>query len=670
MDQKKVLLAIATLAWSGFVIAAYFVVQKPLAMQVADRLMALAWTLVLTSVLLLNALALGAFTIRRFIADPGNPAAMLALAGGIGLGELGLLGFIFAAVGASSFWVLLAAQILLLGGFTWKGTIQSTFPLIKSSFAQIKISALLIPAWMKWAALLAFTLTVLMTLLPPADAFDALLYHLTVPQRWLQDGGLQAYDFPHYWFPGIVEGVYVWGLGLGSEIVPQQMHFAWAVFAVILLWDWTRRLWGDLTAWWATVFLVSMPSLWIIASWAYTDMALIFFGVAMLYTLSCGREQSDTRWWKVAAVSAGMAMGVKYTSFVMPVTGVILISAWTFQNKRELFAEVFKFALISIVTGCIWYLRNWIWMGNPIYPFLFGGRYWDAFRSDWFATPGTGSGWDLKALILLPLTITLGYQDINFIDSDIGPLLLLALPLAVWSMARKKNAELSHRITFSAIGLFALLSAAFWTYGYITTRDLWQTRLLLPAIVPLVIPAAAGVVAIRALDTSRLRLFFIVSILAAAAIYVNLLDMTLSLIARNPLATATGLVTPQAYLEKYQPGYASAIELVSQIPANSSVYSLFEPRSYGMTRSVQPDPILDNLSHDVYLYEQPEEIIARWQLQGYTHVLLQRRAVEAILSDTADRAILEETIDLLKPVSTSLDGSYELLEIPAQLPAE
>ena len=82
----------------------------------------------------------------------------------------------------------------------------------------------------------------------------------------------------------------------------------------------------------------------------------------------------------------------------------------------------------------------------------------------------------------MPLTITLGYQDINSIDADIGPLLLLALPLALWVVIRNKGTERMQRITLTTISLFALFSAAFWTYGYITTRDLWQTRLLLPAL--------------------------------------------------------------------------------------------------------------------------------------------------------------------------------------------
>ncbi|HEX6035652.1 MAG TPA: glycosyltransferase family 39 protein, partial [Anaerolineales bacterium] len=422
MHHQKLLIAVALIAWSGFVVAAYFVVQKPFVLQIADSLLTLAWTFLVTSVLLWNGLALGLFTVRRFLPDMPDDASTLTLACGIGLGELGILGFIFAALGASDFLILLAAQLLLIGWSIWRGVHIDAVALLQNSFAQLRSSASSLPAWMRWVAIIAVTLTLLRTLLPPADAFDALLYHLTVPELWLRDGGLRAYNIPHYWFPGLVEGMFYWGLGFGSEIVPQQIHFAYALCTMILIWGWVRRLWGELTAGWAVMLLVSMPSLWLLASWAYTDLALIFFGLAMLYTLSYGQEQNDRRWWTISAISAGMAMGVKYTSFVMPMSAMFLIAIWTFRRRRELFTEVLKFGAVTAGVGLIWYVRNWIWMGNPIYPFLFGGRYWDEFRSLWFATPGTGLGWDLGGLLLLPLTITLGHQDINSIDADIGPL--------------------------------------------------------------------------------------------------------------------------------------------------------------------------------------------------------------------------------------------------------
>jgi hypothetical protein len=667
MNHNRISSAIGVgfiVAWSGFVVAAYFVVQKPLALQVINHLFSLAWTFAVTSILLLNALALGTFTLRRLIPDIFEDASFPFLACGIGLGELGLLGFGLAALGASNFPILLTIQIILLAWMIWQGLAREVILQIKHSTKRFKDSGLQIPVWMKAAGFIAFALTFLLTLLPPMEAFDALLYHLTVPDLWLRDAGLRPYNFPHYWFPGLVEGVYLWGLGLSSEIVPQQLHFLWAVSTALLLWNWTRHLWDDRTAWWTLMFMVSMPSLLLLASWAYTDLALSFFGVSMLYTLWRGRVSNDPRWWKISAIAAGMAMGVKYTSFVMPLTAVALIAIWKFRDKKAGLLELLRFSSISAITGGIWYLRNWIWMDNPFYPFVFEGRYWDSFRAAWFAGAGTGSGWDLKALISLPLTITLGYQDMNVFDGNIGPLLLLCLPALLLALAGFGKLEQKQRTALGVILLFTAASAAFWAYGYMATRNLWQTRLLLPALVPFTLPAAFGMANIRSLDTKRIRVSFVASSIAALAIFTNLLDMGLSVIARAPFAVATGVVSREEYAGRFQPAFTSALAMIDRMPQDSRVYFLFEPRSYGSSRYVQPDPILDNFSHDVFLYGTPEAIINNWRARGYTHILVNKRGAMLVLVDKDEKAIFDKTTRLLISTSTSQDGSYEIFEIP------
>jgi hypothetical protein len=85
-----------------------------------------------------------------------------------------------------------------------------------------------------------------------------------------------------------------------------------------------------------------------------------------------------------------------------------------------------------------------------------------------------------------------------------------------------------------------------------------------------------------------------------------------------------------------------------------------------MARTVQPDPILDNFSHDIYLYEQPERVIAAWRAQGYTHVLLNRRNADLMMENTGQKLLFDETMSLLRRVSVSFNEDYELLVIPSE----
>jgi hypothetical protein len=54
-----------------------------------------------------------------------------------------------------------------------------------------------------------------------------------------------------------------------------------------------------------------------------------------------------------------------------------------------------------------WYIKNWLWTGNPVYPLIFGGPGWDALESrvlnDYVGTFGTGKTW--LDYLLLPFNV-------------------------------------------------------------------------------------------------------------------------------------------------------------------------------------------------------------------------------------------------------------------------
>src|SRR5688500_1501395 len=106
---------------------------------------------------------------------------------------------------------------------------------LKLSFSQFGI-------FTKLAILLPLAFSFLLTLVPPFEAFDALLYHLAQPARVLQDGGLGVVDNVPFWFPNLTENVYLWALAMGSERAAQIIHFSWATLSALLLWTWIVKV--------------------------------------------------------------------------------------------------------------------------------------------------------------------------------------------------------------------------------------------------------------------------------------------------------------------------------------------------------------------------------------------------------------------------------------------
>jgi hypothetical protein len=144
------------------------------------------------------------------------------------------------------------------------------------------------------------------------------------------------------------------------------------------------------------------------------------------------------------------------------------------------------------------------------------------------------------------------------------------------------------------------------------------------------------------------------------------LDFGLQVLSRNPLAVAVGIESRKSYSAREQPDYTAAVELVNHTPPNAYIYLIDEPRSYGMNRSVQPDPINDNLPHDFYRYPTNHDLLAAWKKLGYTHILISEKVIEAdVFTGTSDyKSRYLDLKSLLVKEGQTGNGSYILYAIP------
>jgi hypothetical protein len=110
------------------------------------------------------------------------------------------------------------------------------------------------------------------------------------------------------------------------------------------------------------------------------------------------------------------------------------------------------------------------------------------------------------------------------------------------------------------------------------------------------------------------------------------------------------------------------MKLLDQLPADAKVYSLFEPRWYGLSHVVQADPLIYNFPHDAYLYQTPDAIIQEWRSKHYTHILVYERGLDimegSIKFTPAMQKTLQETLGQLTQFTQTPDQVYTLYKIP------
>lgn len=702
------------LVWLFAVFGGFYVVQKPFTLTAAAAIASALLDLLAAAWLGLLGLGVGHRLLiwlhTLYPSDTCSTGELLVLGCGLGLGVMGLATLGFGLAGLFYSWLFVGLSVLLTLAL-WSDFLALYRRLHWPSNRPNRLILLYL------TAVGLFTLAA--ALLPPID-WDGLFYHLTGPRLFIQVHRISpGHDIPHFNFPFLAEMLFAYAMLLRGDIAAKLIHTLYGLLLVGLVYLTARRHLSRASAWPATLILLSMPMIVTLAGWAYNDLVLAFYQLAALYavlnylfpnsynpnsqTISQISQESalaNLKWLVLSGLFAGLSMGLKYTSFIGPLTlGLILtwrqaaghrwqITTPQSQNSNlqvpftirnspftiHNFDPIFFFALPALLVALPWYLKNAFFTGNPFYPFLsgiFDGLYWDSFRAAWYAQAGTGIGFDLKTLAALPVLATLGVRDANYFDGRTGPLFLAFLPLIlIYGLFRYRTRALERPPALDILLLFALAQFLFWTFGVIWSHSLWQSRLLLPCLAALSPVVGWLWQDLGHLDRSQFSIRRFANLLIGLALALNLVELSLSFVQVNPLAYLTGQETRSEYLTRRLGAYYATLEKMNEtLPPQAVVLFLWEPRSYFCQVECHPDSILDQLAHDTYLHGSAARIVEAWRKAGITHVLLHRQGMEfSKHEDTAELyqpalaqlAVMEE--QYFEPVF-DVAGAYQLYRL-------
>ncbi|MCB9445406.1 MAG: glycosyltransferase family 39 protein [Ardenticatenaceae bacterium] len=654
--------------WLFFSLSAYYVVQKPFS---ADRLAVLLenstfWLRFSFSAAALGrslldiaaalwlawvALGVGLPLLARFRLEMSHGERFL-LALGLGFGVLGLLTLLLGMVGwlATAVFYTLFILLTLL-------TSRASFQLVRQ---------LRLPKQGRGTAVylfLALGMMITLALLPPTS-FDALLYHLKGPKLFLEAGKIQAYDIFPFYFPSLFEMFYLMAMAIRGDVTAKLLHVVFHFMLVGLIYITARRHLNLKEGWTAVLFFYAMPLVLTLATWAYSDLGLAFYQMAAVYASLHWRQNRQLNWLLLSGALAGLAMGFKYTSFITPLfmAGIVL---WDYRREwKTAVRPLAQLTLITTLVGAPMYIRNWILVGNPVYPFLydwFDGRYWDTYRAISYAEAGTGIGFDPIAILRLPYDVTLGYKDVTQ-DVQLGPLTLAFLPLLLIYGLRRWRKRTPP--AFTILLLFALAQYGFWTMGVISTKGLWQSRMLLSMLVVLV-PAIAWVWQDTARwDHPQFSLQRFLKLVLGVVLALNLISQFTNWLSWAPWAYVIGTDSRETTLRRTLGAHYGAMEAINDLPPDAVVAFLYEPRSYYCERDCRPDSKLDELGHWLYLYSDAAGIAASWREQDITHVLLHQVGYNFMVVDGSEEALLVQELqaDYLTPVA-DVAGAFILYEV-------
>jgi 4-amino-4-deoxy-L-arabinose transferase-like glycosyltransferase len=434
--------------------------------------------------------------------------------------------------------------------------------------------------------LLIFLLTLLAALAPPGDSdYDSLVYHLTIPKVYLREEGICPLPWlTHSNFPFTLEMLYTVGLALQGTSLAKLFHWGCGWLIALALFGFARRWWGARAGWLGAVIFAAIPLVIWQMTTAYIELGLAFYSFLALAALARYlTDRARVGWLWAAALACGFALGVKMLGGVIFLfaLGALLWSLRSASDKRKAFLYTITFTIIAAAVAAPWYLKSYLWTGNPVYPFfyeLFDGKWWSVQRAREYteaqAVFGLGHGW--RQFLLLPWNLTMRPQwffdqpemlrSFNIYVAVLGPLLLALLPTLL----------LTGRVGGAGrLALwFALIFTGIW---FVLTQNL---RYLLPVLPGLA--ACAGLAATRLLERRGL--------LASAAVITLGLSFVVGLFPAAMMAApaarvALGMESQDVYLARTSETYRifQAVEDAT-LPSARIMILGAEPRTFYLNR--------------------------------------------------------------------------------------
>lgn len=565
-------------------------------------------------------------------------------------GPHGATGAIFAialAWGLGSHLVLLLALVGLLHRWPIALFLACLTGLLWRDFTELAPSALRLPRHLAaycgrgrelWFRLPLLTLAigwflfVFVQALAPETQFDALVYHLALPQLYIEQGRFIATPYSmQSWFYLGADMDYLLAMLLGGQVAGKLVHFAFLLLTVAAIAAFGAQAFGRRSGLFAAALYASTPLVAWEGSTAYVDLALSCYCLLAIVAAHTWPQRRSLRWLCLAGAMSGFAISVKISALYLllplgAVVGAVALFARSQRRPQRLLPPV-AFGLATLAFGLPWPLLRLAQTGNPVFPF-----YNDLFKSpDWPAGATVplittfGIGYSPGDLLRLPWALT--FQSERFYEGLPGGVIglsLLILPL------------LALRRPFSRAA--TLLLALLVPFGILWIDNGYQyLRFALPGLPLVCLLAGYALAGLRRFASPGARtirpLANIVSVaLLLCWIAANLplaLPLYWNIPERVPLRVALGRESQDAYLARVIPSY-NAYRAIERLHPGDTIHilAIFEEFRLYAPGIVEPlwSPVLPPLANET-------QALAALREHGVTHLLINRPAVPASVRD-------------------------------------
>lgn len=491
----------------------------------------------------------------------------------------------------------------------------------------------------------------------PPHYYDSLVYHLALPAEYIKNNSIKPLHFNLYsHFPQNAEMLFTLGLLIGDEITTNLLTFFTSVIFLLSIFVFIKKVTTSISNAWFGIFLVATtPFFMLLSPSTYVELHIAFFSFVSFWFFIKFLETLSLKLLFLLSIFCGFTIGVKYTGFATLLTINSLLLVFFLKEKLRHYRyiqdhrinpgtkntlqprfstrltqiENFKIPWLrsffvlnfgAFISSFIWYAKNFIYTGNPVFPFfynVFGYR-----NIDWNQQSAAGYFSMLTEyshrssvfyeIILLPYNLI--FNPVRFgggIDvlGDFGWVIFLCVsPLFLIMVGKIKNA-----------GFMILYAAIIFAVWFFTKPVL---RFLIPASGIFAVLSAMAIGILYKKINSVLKLSLVIFIASLTAINIYYFMYIVSFF--RPWKVVSGQITRDEYLSsvlRHSP-YPAFLFINKYLDSNAKIFFVGEQRSfYCKTKLVATNVFAPNpLVRWADSARTSDELLTKIKLQNFTHI--------------------------------------------------
>lgn len=398
----------------------------------------------------------------------------------------------------------------------------------------------------------------------PAIGNDALAYHLYHPKIFIQNHHIGFIPFTResLW-PYLGQMLFTIGLLFKSVTIAKLFHYFFGILTILSIFSFTRRFFSRKEALLSAALFALAPGIFTQMTYAYVDLAQGFYSFLALYAMLLWIDKEKKRLLMLSGIFVGLALSVKLMSGMTFIALLPVIIFYVFNKEisvKQIVSSLFIFVFFAFIAGSAWYIRSYMVLDNPVYPFLH-----NIFGSGWETNISAfvGTRKDFIGLFMLPWDVVM-HAD-SFGGEQIGVIFLVFFPFLFFLPVRVKNIQylLSFFITYAIIWFIVDPMLRFTFVNF-----------------------AVGFILISVGFYNLLKIyrFYFLKALLVSCIVFNVLLCAYH--NYNPIRLAFGEITTREYLMMKERTYPVAEFISNNTPLNSVIIMVGEPRSFYFDRKI------------------------------------------------------------------------------------